>query len=332
MPIKVFISYSWDSEEHQDWIANLAATLRRYGIQADFDSSKVQYNLYQMMVQKISSYDKIVVVVTQRYTDKANSFSGGVGTETKLLLNHYVNDESKIVVVKRENCDVPFYLQGYEFIDLSIETESSIENLVRKINDIPKYSLPSVEQVGKTVGSKQVDGFNMGNLIPDLRAATPEGKGEYLREQFNIADKKILELLQQTKQKNPGFNVEHEKREVNVPSGSSVWDGNSLRQKVNHYTVSSYYVKYQGKEAYYKIWLSLSDSMMGKGIFGNSERPLFSGNGQEFNSYQLWIYVSSSTTPPHLDCSAVLGGGQILDGKDLGKYIFKHLMEQLQRI
>lgn len=332
MPIKVFISYSWDSEEHQDWIANLAATLRRYGIQADFDSSEVQYNLYQMMVQKISSYDKIVVIVTQRYTDKANSFSGGVGTETKLLLNHYVNDESKIVVVKRENCDVPFYLQGYEFIDLSIETESSIENLVRKINDIPKYSLPSVEQVGKTVGSKQVDGFNMGNLIPDLRAATPEGKGEYLREQFNIADKKILELLQQTKQKNPGLNVEHEKIEVNVPSGSSVWDGNSLRQQVNRYTVCSYCVRYQGKEAYYRIWLSLNDSMMGKGIFGISEKPFFSGNGQEFNSFQLWVYVSHSSKQPCLESNGIWGSELVSNGKELGEYIFKQLMEQIQRV
>lgn len=189
MPKRVFISYSWDSEEHQDWIANLVATLRKYGIQADFDASEVQHNLYQMMVEKIRTYDKILVVVTKRYTEKANNFSGGVGTETKLLLDYFANNESKIVVIRREQCDVPFYLRGYEYIDLNVETRAAIESLVRKINDMPKYNLPSVGPNAISVKSKQVTGFDFDNLIPDLRVATPQGKDEYLKEELYLPKK-----------------------------------------------------------------------------------------------------------------------------------------------
>lgn len=325
---KVFISYSWDSEEHQTWVANLAATLRKYGIEADFDASEVQSNLYQMMVDKIRIYDKIVVVATQRYTDKANSFSGGVGTETKLLLNYFVNNESKIVVVKRGDCDVPFYLKGYEFVDLTSEDKSSIENLVRKINDIPKYSLPPVKQEDCPISSKRVDGFDFGNEIPDLRTVTTQGKDDYLKEQFEIADKTVLELLQKTKLKNPELNIEHEAKDVNTPS-RQYWGLGCLQE--NRYAVCSYSIKYQEKTSYYKIWLSLNDGMLSKGIFGSSERPLFSNYDQEFNSFQLWVYVSPSSKQPRLESNYIWGSGQITNGVELGKYIFKCLIERIQQ-
>lgn len=332
MSKKVFISYSWDSEEHQDWVANLVVTLRKYGIQADFDASEVQHNLYQMMVEKIRTYDKILVVATKRYTEKANNFSGGVGTETKLLLDYFVNNESKIIVAKRDKCDVPFYLRGYEYIDLSVETKAAIESLARKINDMPKYKLPSVAPNAMSVESKQVNGFDFDNLIPDLRVATPQGKNEYMKEEFEAANKTILDLLRQTKQKNPGLVFNVEKREVNEPSGTGILEGNSFKQLINHYSVYTYSVNYQGKESYYRIWLSMNDTMTdGKGIFGTSERPLFTGRGQEFNSYQLWVHVSTSDEELKLVCGPLWGSDPVTNGKELGTYIFKKLIETIKR-
>lgn len=335
MPIKVFVSYSWDSKEHQEWVIALTNTLRStYGIDAKCDMLLDKPNLFSMMVQESRTNDKIIIVDTKKYTEKANNEQGGVGYETQLFYTFFQKQPQKLIVIKRDKCDLPFYLGGWNYIDFTKgATEENLDALVLKINGEAPYKMAPLTDTPRVVKSKTVKSvLDDDDLVPDLYAATPQGKDEYLREQFNIADKKILELLQQTKQKNPGLNVEHEKREVNVPSGSSVWDGNSLRQKVNHYTVNSYYVKYKGKEAYYKIWLSLSDSMMGKGIFGNSERPLFSGNGQEFNSFQLWVYVSHSSKQPCLESNGIWGSGLISNGKELGEYIFKQLMEQIQRI
>ena len=34
---KVFISYSWDSEEHKNWVLKLATDLRSHGVDVIFD-------------------------------------------------------------------------------------------------------------------------------------------------------------------------------------------------------------------------------------------------------------------------------------------------------
>lgn len=334
MPKKVFISYSWDSKEHQEWVVALTNTLREtYGIDAKCDVLLDKPNLFSMMVQEAQINDKIVIVDTKRYTEKANNEQGGVGYETKLFYKFFQNQPQKLIVIKRGICDLPFYLAGWNYIDFTGGvTEENLDALALRINNEAPYKMAPLADTPRVVKSKAVESVFDDNLIPDLRAATPQGKDEYLREQFNIADKKILELLQQTKQKNPGLNVEHEKREVDVPSRSSVWEGNSFRQQVNHYTVCTYCVRFQRKEAYYKIWLSLNDSMMDKGIFGHSERPLFSANGQEFNSFQLWVYVSHSSKQPCLESNGIWGSGLISNGKELGEYIFKQLMEQIQRV
>lgn len=73
MPKKVFISYSWDSEEHQDWVVELVNTLRStYGIDAKCDVLLDKPNLFSMMVQEARLNDKIVIVDTKRYTEKAD--------------------------------------------------------------------------------------------------------------------------------------------------------------------------------------------------------------------------------------------------------------------
>ncbi|MCG1012151.1 TIR domain-containing protein [Tepidanaerobacter sp. GT38] len=52
----VFISYSWDSEEHENWVAFLAAKLRENGVDATIDKFETQsktVNLNRMMIEKI---------------------------------------------------------------------------------------------------------------------------------------------------------------------------------------------------------------------------------------------------------------------------------------
>lgn len=60
---KVFISYSWDSDEHQEWVVSLVNKLRAvYGIDARCDLLLDKPNLFSMMVQQARINDKIVIV------------------------------------------------------------------------------------------------------------------------------------------------------------------------------------------------------------------------------------------------------------------------------
>lgn len=330
---KVFISYSWDSEEHQDWVVALVNALRStYGIDAKCDVLLDKPNLFSMMVQEARLNDKIVIVDTKRYTEKADKELGGVGYETRLFYNFFQKQPEKLIVIKVEECELPFYLSGWNYLDFSSGlTEKNLDALVLKINDDAPYEMAPITQTPRIVKSKKSDSVFTNDIIPDLRGTTQQGKDEYLKSEFNVANKTISDLLHQTKQKNPLLQFEIEKRDVNVPTGTSILVVNSFQKQVNHYSVCSYFINYQGKDAYYKIWLSANnDKYLGKGIFGTCDKSLFAGGDQEFNSFQFWAYVETSDTGLSLKCNPVWGCEPITNGQELGKYIFKKLMEPLK--
>lgn len=333
MPKKVFISYSWDSKEHQKWVVALTNELRlTYGVDAKCDVLLDNPNLFSMMVKEANVNDKIIIVDTKRYTEKADNEQGGVGYETRLFYNFFQKQPEKLIVIKRGACELPFYLSGWNYLDFTSGlTEENLDALVLKINGETPYEMAPITQNPRIVKSKKSDSIITNDIIPDLRGTTSQGKDEYLKEQFEVVNKTVSDLLQRTKQKNPDLTFEVEKRDVNEPSGTSVLEGNSFKQLINHYSVYTYFVNYHGKESYYKIWLSINNAMTGlKGIFGTSERPLFAGRGQEFNSYQLWVYVSSSSSKLQLTYNPVWGNDSITNGEELGKFIFKKLIDAIK--
>lgn len=85
---KIFISYSWDSKEHKDWVLNLANDLRDQGIDATLDEfifeTKTQ-NLNKVMVENIESSKFVIVILTEKYAEKADKFDGGGVLDLNLL-------------------------------------------------------------------------------------------------------------------------------------------------------------------------------------------------------------------------------------------------------
>ncbi|WP_052746866.1 toll/interleukin-1 receptor domain-containing protein [Citrobacter amalonaticus] len=80
MTIRVFISYSWDDSVHQKWVVGLANSLRESGIDANvdvFNAHQETTNLNKMMVKEISISDNVIVVLTEKYKQKATSWEGG---------------------------------------------------------------------------------------------------------------------------------------------------------------------------------------------------------------------------------------------------------------
>lgn len=85
----VFVSYSWDDINHQQWVMGLTNELRKQGIDATMDIFETQLqtiNLNAMMVSKIKDSDYIVVVLTENYAQKADEMKEGVGFETLLTM------------------------------------------------------------------------------------------------------------------------------------------------------------------------------------------------------------------------------------------------------
>lgn len=88
---EVFVTYSWDNEEHQAKVYGLTNWLREKGGEdANMDLFKIQdqtaTDFKRMMHQAITDSKKVIIVLSPGYKEKAETFRGGVGNEFALVL------------------------------------------------------------------------------------------------------------------------------------------------------------------------------------------------------------------------------------------------------
>ncbi len=151
-PAKIFISYSWDSEEHQKWVQGLATSLDEFHEfhvtfdQFDLDNFSDK-NLF--MEKAIEDSDIVIIVCTELYKRKAESRTGGVGIETYLsVIRHWEESEggapSNIIVVSREKYSTPFYLKGKFRVDFHDDDlyQKSLSFLVKALSRNTKLKRP----------------------------------------------------------------------------------------------------------------------------------------------------------------------------------------------
>ena len=83
MTRRVFISYSHDSEAHKSWVLDLATYLRENGIDALLDQWELELgdDLPSFMESGIRDTDRVLIISSDNYIQKANDGSGGVGYE-----------------------------------------------------------------------------------------------------------------------------------------------------------------------------------------------------------------------------------------------------------
>src|SRR5215472_8574315 len=81
-----FISYSWTTEEHRQWVLELAMRLRSHGIDVLLDRwhLKPGQDKYAFMERMVTdpAVKKVIVICDRRYQEKADKREGGVGDET----------------------------------------------------------------------------------------------------------------------------------------------------------------------------------------------------------------------------------------------------------
>ncbi|MGV7217361.1 SEFIR domain-containing protein [Bradyrhizobium sp. UFLA05-112] len=156
---KVFVSYSWTSPEHQQWVVDLATQLRESGVDAILDKwdLKEGHDSIAFMERMVPDPEvqKVVIVSDRLYAERADDRRGGVGTETQIISPkiYAKADQDKFVAVISEvdaegKAYLPTYYGSRIFIDLSNEEiyPENFEQLVRWIFGKPLFPKP---QVGK---------------------------------------------------------------------------------------------------------------------------------------------------------------------------------------
>lgn len=154
---KIFISYSWTTPQHEDWVINFAERLVSDGVEVVIDKWNLKeghdkYNFMETMV-KSPNIQKVLIILDKKYSEKAEKRAGGVGTETQIISPKIYGDVSQekfipIVSEKDENGNayVPTFLESRIYIDLSEQEsfEENYEKLLRNIFQRPAYSKPKI--------------------------------------------------------------------------------------------------------------------------------------------------------------------------------------------
>jgi hypothetical protein len=168
---KVFISYSHDSQEHKQWVLELATRLRNNGIDAALDQWDLGPgdDLPHFMEQNLASCNHALMVCTATYVEKANKGKGGVGYEKMILTADLLSEieSSKIIPIIRQNgkTEVPTFLKTKMYIDFSFgkDFEFSFDELVRAIHQAPLFKKPKIgNNPFKKIETKDQDRANQG--------------------------------------------------------------------------------------------------------------------------------------------------------------------------
>ncbi|WP_448698606.1 SEFIR domain-containing protein [Mucilaginibacter sp. AW1-3] len=160
MQPKVFISYSWSSPDHEDWVITLAQRLVNDGVDVSIDKwdLKEGQDKYRFMESMVSSVDihKVLLILDKKYASKANDRDGGVGTETQIIspqIYENTSQEKFIPIVAELDEEgkpyIPTYLNGRIYLDMSSSehSESNYEKLLRNILNRPLLAKPKLGKV-----------------------------------------------------------------------------------------------------------------------------------------------------------------------------------------
>lgn len=206
---KVFISYSHDSQEHKKWVLDLATRLRNSGVDAIIDQWELRPgdDLPHFMEKHLADSDFVVMVCTDKYVEKANSGTGGVGYEkmivtADLLLNI---DSNKVVPVIRQfgTNNVPTFLKTKLFVNFSNDDdyEFSFDELVRTFHGSPIFKKPEIGNnpftpISETPPEKSGDGIReiMKIVISDFESGKDYTDYKELIQRINMS-RIMLDIL-----------------------------------------------------------------------------------------------------------------------------------------
>lgn len=173
----VFISYSHDSEEHKQWVLELAQELhRQHGIKVILDqwNLKPGADISCFVDESIDESNFVLMICTETYVDKADTRKGGVGYEamivnSELLQNAGVN--KFIPIIRQEGGDIslPKYARTRFAVDLSEgkSREEGIQKLLETLHNLPPSTKPPLGGGPLQVGAPTANTLSLSQYPSD---------------------------------------------------------------------------------------------------------------------------------------------------------------------
>ena len=140
---KLFLSYSWDSDAHKQWVKQFAARLRKDGIDVTLDQWETALGdqLPSFMEEAIGESQYVLIVCTPNYKERSEGRKGGVGYEGDIMTAEIMAEKNhrKFIPVLRSGTweeAAPNWLTGKSYSDLSDDesSEASYKQLVLNLH------------------------------------------------------------------------------------------------------------------------------------------------------------------------------------------------------
>lgn len=167
---KVFVSYSWDSDDHRDWVCNFASRLRSDGVDAELDRWKLAPGdqLPEFMERAVRENDFVLIVCTPRYRESRRPRRGRVGYEGDIMTAEVVSERRRrkfIPVLRRGDWGeaLPSWLLGKLSIDLRSDPYSEeqyallLDTLHGRTPRMPPLGRPSAAKATSTARDTATD-------------------------------------------------------------------------------------------------------------------------------------------------------------------------------
>ncbi|MCK4462103.1 MAG: toll/interleukin-1 receptor domain-containing protein [candidate division Zixibacteria bacterium] len=161
---KVFVSYSHDSPEHKQWVAELSSRLRHDGINVILDQWDLSpgEDITMFIENGLAQSDRVLIICTEQYVRKADAGKGGVGYERMIVTVELVQDcgTQKFIPVVRQKGKksvLPKFMGSRFFVNLSSDEEYAREYdlLLRELHKQPAERKPAL---GKSPFATQPSG------------------------------------------------------------------------------------------------------------------------------------------------------------------------------
>ncbi|MCQ2297110.1 MAG: toll/interleukin-1 receptor domain-containing protein [Bacteroidales bacterium] len=151
-PPKVFISYTYDSPEHERWVEKLARNLcNPGGVDVIFDKwdARLGDNLPFFMEQGLSNAHVVLCICSDKYVQKANEGLGGAGYEKKIMTQYLMENANKEfvipIMVNNVNKKLPTFLFGDKYIEFHPnDYYGSFRDLLYRIHGKDKELKPAI--------------------------------------------------------------------------------------------------------------------------------------------------------------------------------------------
>ena len=148
---KVFASYSHDSPEHVAWVRHLCTELLKNGVDVTLDQWALRPggDLTPFIENAVTDADRVIVICTPYYVEKANRRKRGVGYEASMITAElYQNSETTkfIPVIRQSSGDkkIPVFLGTRVYIDFTDDSQfdAKFDELLREIHQAQRIRKP----------------------------------------------------------------------------------------------------------------------------------------------------------------------------------------------